>query len=246
MGAQGTAGHRPMDPRAGRVLSRSREIAHRLVPAYRRTVGPVVNRLFHLDLVEKTQNFSDVTWLGHPVWQNVLDLWTIQETIVAVRPNLLIETGTNRGGSALFYCHLLDLLGHGTVLSVDVTKQHQLEHPRATFLTGDSTGREVVERVQAAVNAAHGPVMVILDSDHSEGHVRKELDLYANFVTRDSYLIVQDSCIDVLPTARSQRPGPLPAIRRFLATHPEFEIDHQADSRFLISHHPCGWLRRVA
>ena len=227
-------------------MSRARDAAHRFVPAYRRTAGRVVNRLFHLDLVEKTQNFSDVTWLGNPVWQNVLDLWTIQETIAAVRPSLLIETGTNRGGSALFYSHLFELLGHGSVLSVDIAKQHQLEHPRATFVVGDSTGAEVLQEVTAAVEASDGPIMVILDSDHSEGHVQKELDHYANFVTRGSYLIVQDGCIDVLPTARSQRPGPLPAIRRFVAAHPDFVVDHHAESRFLITHHPHGWLRRVA
>jgi cephalosporin hydroxylase len=88
--------------------------------------------------------------------------------------------------------------------------------------------------------------MVILDSDHSQEHVARELDRYAAFVTPGSYLIVQDGCIDTLPTARSQRPGPLPAIEDFVARHAEFVIDAQAESRFLISHHPHGWLRRVA
>ena len=54
---------------------------------------------------------ESVRWMGQPIWQNVLDLWTIQETIVAVRPDLLIECGTNRGGSSLFFAHLFDLHG---------------------------------------------------------------------------------------------------------------------------------------
>ncbi len=82
-----------------------------LVPLYRKTVGRVVQRLFQLDLIERTGNFADVRWLGTPVWQNVLDLWTIQEAISTVRPALLIECGTNRGGSATFYANLFDLMG---------------------------------------------------------------------------------------------------------------------------------------
>src|SRR3954452_1566479 len=71
------------------------------------------NQAFFSELTAKTNNFGRMTWLGNPIWQNVLDLWTIQETIAEVRPSLLIETGTNRGGSSLFFAHLMDLLGQG-------------------------------------------------------------------------------------------------------------------------------------
>ena len=105
---------------------------------YRGTVGRLVNSLFHMDLIAKTGNFSDVTWLGYPVWQNVLDLWTIQEAFSEVEPALVVETGTNRGGSALFYAHLFDLMGAGEVVTVDVERLHDISHPRVTFLVGSS------------------------------------------------------------------------------------------------------------
>src|SRR5438132_10433130 len=72
-------------------------------------LASTIRSRFFRDLVRKTKNFGSVTWLGQPIWQNVLDLWTIQETIAEVRPRLLIETGTNRGGSSLFYANLFDL-----------------------------------------------------------------------------------------------------------------------------------------
>ena len=78
---------------------------------WERTGRRPVARLYQHDLIAKTGNFATTSWLGTPIWQNVLDLWTIQETIAELRPGLLIETGTNRGGSALFYAHLMDLLG---------------------------------------------------------------------------------------------------------------------------------------
>jgi cephalosporin hydroxylase len=217
----------------------------RLTPFYRRTVGRLVRRLFQLDLIEKTDNFSDVRWLGTPVWQSVLDLWTIQEAIAEIRPALLIECGTNRGGSASFYASLFDLLDHGRVLTIDISRLHELDHPRIEFVEGSSTDAAVVERAREAAAAADGPVMVILDSDHSEAHVAAELAVYADLVTPNSLLHVQDGVIDELFVFRHERPGPLRAIETFLAAHREFVWERERSERFLITHHPKGWLRRM-
>jgi cephalosporin hydroxylase len=175
----------------------------------------------------------------------VLDLWTIQETIWECRPALLIESGTNRGGSAYFYAQLFDLMGSGEVVTIDVTKLHELAHPRVTFLLGSSTSAEIVQQVAERVRRVQGAVMVILDSDHSRAHVQQELELYAPFVTPGSYMLVQDGVIDTLDRFRRGRPGPLPAIQDFLHRHPEFEVDLERTQRFLVTHHPFGWLRRT-
>jgi cephalosporin hydroxylase/lipopolysaccharide biosynthesis glycosyltransferase len=211
-----------------------------------RTGRRPVNRLFLGDLIAKTGNFATTSWLGVPIWQNVLDLWTIQETIAELRPALLIETGTNRGGSALFYAHIMDLLGTGRVITVDVERLHSLDHPRIEFLHGSSTDPVIAERVRAvAAEAAEaGPVMVILDADHNREHVARELELYAPLVTPGSLLLSQDGVIDQLTIFSDSRPGPLEANRAFLAAHPEFEHDRERNDRFLITQHPLGWLRR--
>jgi cephalosporin hydroxylase len=212
---------------------------------YNRVMGRGVRSLFFNDLIFHTNNFGDVKWLGHPIWQNVLDLWTIQETIAEIKPALLIETGTNRGGSSLFYAQLFDLLETPAhIVTIDVERLHQLTHPRITYLIGSSTSQQIVESCQKLVENATGPVMVILDSDHSEPHVRRELELYTPFVTPESYCLVQDGVIDRLRIFRSGRPGPLPAIQSFLRASPDFELDTRRTERFLITHHPAGWLKR--
>lgn len=211
-----------------------------------RLIGPTVNRLFLRNLILKTRNFGDVCWLGNPVWQNVLDLWTIQETISLVRPKLLIECGTNRGGSSLFFAHLFDLIGAGEVITVDVERLHELAHPRITYLIGSSTSEEIADVVRGRAAACTGPVMVILDSDHSRDHVRSELEIYAPLVTPGSYCLVQDGVIDVVSFFRNSRPGPLPAIEDFLRSTDRFELDAERCDRFLVTHHPQGWLRRKA
>jgi len=87
---------------------------------------------------------------------------------------------------------------------------------------------------------------VILDSDHTKAHVRRELELYAPFVTPGSYCLVQDGVIDTLPLYSRHRPGPLAALEEFIREHAEFEVDEERSSRFLVSHHPRGWLLRPA
>jgi cephalosporin hydroxylase len=209
-----------------------------------RATRTAVHRSFFRDLIQKTDNFGHLTWLGQPIWQNVLDLWVLQEAIAEIKPAVLLETGTNRGGSALFYAHLFDLIGKGRVVTVDVEKMHDLEHPRIDFLIGSSVGDEVSIAMREAAAEADGPVMVVLDSDHSEGHVTAELEVYAPLVTQGSLILVQDGVVDTLPAFAWGRPGPLPAIEKFLARNRSFYVDPRLDQRFLISHHPSGWLRR--
>lgn len=86
--------------------------------------------------------------------------------------------------------------------------------------------------------------MVIIDNDHSRNHVRHELECYAPLVTPGSYRLVQDGVIDILPILRAGRPGPLRAIEDFLKSNDAFEVDIERTERFLITHHPRGWLRR--
>lgn len=213
---------------------------------YERLISPIVSRLFIDQLIRKTGNFGRTTWLGYPIWQNVLDLWTIQETLAAVKPALLVECGTNRGGSARFYSHLFDLMGHGEILSMDVEKLHDLQLPRVQFLIGSSVADQIVATVRDRVRRAGGPVMVILDSDHSADHVAKELEIYSAFVTPGSYLLVQDGIIDTTGVFKGAgRPGPLSAIKQFLARHSEFTVDKERCERFMVTHHPLGWLKRI-
>jgi cephalosporin hydroxylase len=201
--------------------------------------------LYQYDLIFRTGNFATLSWAGVPIWQNILDLWTLQETIVEVRPDLVVEIGTHQGGSARFCADLMEVLGTGEVLTIDIEKLHELDHPRISFLYGDSVDPDIVSQVWNRVEGTPGPVMVILDGDHNRDHVSKELELYAPMVTPGSFLLSQDGIIDKLWIFRGARPGPLEANRDFLARHPEFELDEERTDRFGLSHHPLGWMRRI-
>lgn len=197
-------------------------------------------------LVRHTSNFEQVTWLGRPVWQNLADIWTVQETINELGVDFVIETGTNRGGSAFFMASVFDLLGRGHVVTVDVERLVEFTHPRIDFLTGSSTDPAIVAEVRRLVDqASPSQILVLLDSDHSADHVLRELRLYAEFVPVGGLLLCQDGSTDELRRFRSGRPGPLVAIRRFLEEDHRFTVDVDRSRKYLFHHSPSGWLRRT-
>jgi cephalosporin hydroxylase len=70
--------------------------------------------------------------------------------------------------------------------------------------------------------------------------------MYAPLVAVGGYLLVQDRVIDDMPMFyRHGERGPRGAIEDFRRTHPAFEVDHERCERFLITHSPLGWLKRV-
>lgn len=206
-----------------------------------------VRRLGLTALVWRTHNFGEVKWLGHPIWQNPMDAWLIQETIVEDDVDLVVECGTNRGGSAFYMASLFDLRERGRVVTIDIQELSGVDHPRVEFVLGSSVDAETVKRVKGRVGElAPQHTMLLLDSDHAGAHVLRELELYAELVPVGGHILVQDGCIDELRLMRHDRPGPLWAVHRFLERDPRFEIDRERSRRYLFSHSPSGWLRRVA
>jgi len=182
-------------------------------------------------------------WLGVPILKSPLDCWTYQEIIHEQRPDLIIETGTDRGGSALFLASMCDLVGNGRVISVDVRSAATVTHPRLTLLVGDSTSTTLLEQIRAARRDARS-CMVILDSDHHAPHVARELRAYREFVSAGSYMVVEDTNVNGHPVMPEHGPGPFEAVHEFVAEDHDFEIDRSRE-KFLMTFFPDGYLKRV-
>ena len=132
-------------------------------------------------------NFS---WLGRPLIQLPMDAMAIQELVWAVRPDLVIETGVAHGGSLVLSASMLELLGQGQVLGVDIEirphnrqaiEAHPLAH-RIALIEGSSIDPQVVRQVRQAAQGK-SRVLVLLDSNHTHAHVLAELEAYADLVT---------------------------------------------------------------
>ena len=206
-------------------------------------------------------NFS---WLGRPIIQYPQDIVAMQELIWSVQPDLIIETGIAHGGSLIFYASLLELNAacggprEAAVLGVDIDiRAHNRKaieaHPlckRISMIEGSSVAPEVVQQVQIAAQRKKR-VLVCLDSNHTHDHVLAELQAYAPLTSVGSYCVVFDTLIEDLPAElypdRPWGPGnnPRTAVREYLKSHPEFEIDKRVDHKLLISVAPDGYLKRV-
>ena len=198
-------------------------------------------------IIAKTDDVETVRWLGRPIWQYPLDAWVIQEMVVGLRPDLIVETGTCQGGSAFFFATICDLIGHGEVMSIDIAARGTIPHPRIQYIEGSSVEPTIVERVAQRIKELDAKaILIMLDSDHTERHVREELEAYAPLIPQGSYIYVQDGCIDKLACFRNGRPGPMVAVRSFLEQHPEFVRDTEVEFRYVMTAHPYGWLKRIA
>jgi len=183
-------------------------------------------------------------WFGHEMIKCPMDLWVYQELITETKPDWVIETGTFRGGSALYLASILSMLGHGNVVTIDpVDYEGRPEHPRITYLKGSSTDADVQDQLTELVG--NGKCLVILDSDHSQEHVSEELRCFARFVNEDGYLIVEDTNVNGHPVYRKHGPGPMEAVRDFLDEDIRFKSDDRME-RFLLTQNPRGYLRRQA
>ena len=195
------------------------------------------------DVLYLSDAWTEATWLGAQALKNPLDLWVYQEIMFETRPELVVETGTYRGGSAFFLASICDLLGAGEVVSIDIepVREDYPGHPRITYLGGrSSTDPAVVAEVRARAEGKR--TLVVLDSDHSQQHVEAELAEYTSLVHLGGYVIVEDSNIGQI--RKDLLPGPLEAIEAFLAGTDGFVIDRTRE-KFLITHNPSGYLLRV-
>jgi cephalosporin hydroxylase len=203
-----------------------------------------ITRMFHM-CYYNSRIWENTFWHGHQILKCPMDMWIYQELIWKIKPDYIIETGTFRGGSALYLAHLFDLQGQGEVITIDVMERpNRPEHDRIHYLIGSSSDAEIFSQVQSMIGE-NKKVMVVLDSDHSRDHVFKEMQLWHGMVSQDSYMIVEDSNVNGYPVRPDFGPGPMEAISDFLQTNNMFKIDISQE-KFLMTQNPRGYLKKIS
>lgn len=183
---------------------------------------------------------------------------------------MVIETGIAHGGSLIFYASILELIGKGDVLGIDIEiREHNRkaieEHPmykRIKMIEGSSVSDKVVAQVRKFAKGKE-KIIVCLDSNHTHEHVLAELEAYAPLTSKDSYCVVFDTVIEDLPDEMfPDRPwgrgnNPKTAVREYLrrlqsegrkavdGNALNFEIDKTIENKLLITVAPDGYLKRI-
>ena len=206
----------------------------------------------------KAQYSYNFSWMGRPIIQYPQDMIAMQELIWEIKPDLVIETGIAHGGSLIYYASLLELIGAGEVIGVDIDirphNRKEIEsHPmfrRIKMIQGSSIDAKVVDEI-AKYASGKKAIMVCLDSNHTHEHVLQELTMYSKLVTINSYIVVFDTIVEDLPDnylpgrAWGKSNNPMTAVNDFLKANPQFAVDRSIDSKLLVSVAPGGYLRRT-
>jgi cephalosporin hydroxylase len=210
--------------------------------------------MLHADKYKYTYNFS---WLGRPIIKFPNDIMALQEIIWDVKPDFIVETGIAHGGSIIFSASMLELIGSGEVIAVDIDirkhNRREIEnHPmykRITLIEGSSVDNEIVNKITERVKGKK--VLVCLDSLHTHEHVLKELKLYSKMVSVGSYIVCPDTFIEYFPRGYfNNRPwdvgnNPMTAVRLFLEENLDFGIDRDIDNKLMITEGFDGYLKRL-
>ena len=203
----------------------------------------IVDQFHSLYYCSPERTWNNTRWMGRRTMRCPLDLWVYQEILYEIKPDIVIETGTNEGGGVHFLASIMDVIGKGRVIGVDIEEvDNRAEHERISYLKGSSISSDIVKSISEMIDVGQ-VVLVILDSDHNMPHVLKEMEIYSAFVTKGSYMIVEDSNVNGHPIMPNWGPGPFEAIQRFLEENNSFEVDKNRE-KFYMSFNPNGYLKK--
>lgn len=199
---------------------------------------------------ENKRIWEQTKWLGVPMWKLPFDAFIVQELIYDIKPDLIIETGTGCGGSSVFYASIMELIGKGEILTIDIdgSKADFYSAPpkimeRIYPYNGSSTNEETIDVIDDVWDEEL-TTMVILDSWHSYEHVLHEMLLYRGYVSRGSYMIVEDTHVNGHPVEWEHGDGPYEAVQDFLEKIDNFVVDSLCE-KYKMTFNPSGYLRRV-
>lgn len=216
------------------------------------------------------QHLTD-SYAGVPMQKFPEDLRVYEHLLWASRVDTVIEIGTYRGGSALWFRDRLralrayrraELPAH--VVTIDIDQSG----PRIDLEAADPEFAREIDLVEADIADPGLPdridsmlrpgarCIVIEDSAHIAETTRAALEGFARFVRLGDFLVVEDGFVDIdelrlprhlIPPGVDLPRGVLTALDEWLAT-PEgarFEVRRDLEI-YGISSHPRGYLRRVS
>jgi cephalosporin hydroxylase len=191
------------------------------------------------------------------------DLRTYEHLLWETAADIVIEIGTQAGGSALWFRDRLITNRHygrvrrdPQVISVDVTHASARDElaradPRwsetITLVEGDVRDPATAEAVATLVHKG-SRCLVIEDSAHEHDTTLAALNGFARFVPPGGFFVVEDGCVDIeaLRLDPAWPRGVLPALHQWLDTPLGREFRVRRDLELYgVSCHPEGFLQRA-
>ena len=176
------------------------------------------------DVKSIEQGHHKLQYKNVPMIKCPFDYLIYQMLIFNLKPDLIIEIGTNQGGSSLYLADLLELSGNGelhTIDIVDIRHKGAKSHPRIKFFS------DGYQNYNLSLAMGFKKILIIEDGSHTYEDVKATLDKFKNVVTKDSYFIVEDGILDKLGWKRKYNGGPNKAIKEFIKKDNSYIIDRK-------------------
>jgi len=194
--------------------------------------------LTYKDLLRKYYpNRAAYFYKGIRIVKTPYDLWTYHEFLWKLRPKILIELGTERGASAMWFADQVREFG-GRVISLDMNpaKREVKDYPGVEFVCANISDPATVDLIRAKVDDES--VSIIHDANHET--VYEDFVLWNDLVSVGSYFVVEDTTKELLgeeSTAYSD-------VKKILQDFNNFEIDYTWN-RSIVTCCFAGFLKRI-
>lgn len=192
-----------------------------------------IKRFFHKEISYPLKGIykghHQITYRGVPCIKCPFDYVTYQMILDEVKPDLIIEIGTNKGGSALYLADLMDIMGKGQIHSIDIQDEAfdlARKHPRIKLFT------EGWQKYDLELAKNFETILVIEDSSHEYENTLQAIQKFAPLVSPSSYLIVEDGIIEAMGWSKSYGGGPVKAIKEFLKKNKDFQLIEKWENFF--------------
>lgn len=188
---------------------------------------------------------QQITYRGVKCIKCPFDYVLYQMIIDTVKPDLVIEIGTNEGGSTLYIADLLAIQGDGVIHSIDITDHCSPLVKNHPLITLYHDGWENYDLLNAS---SFDRILVIEDSSHHYQNTLDSIERFKVLVSLGSYLIVEDGIVNDLGWSDSFGGGPVKAIDEFLVNNPQFAIDKYWEDYFgkSATFNTKGFLKRIS
>lgn len=198
----------------------------------------------HFDTNSLEQGHHKLLYKDVPIIKCPFDYFIYQMILWEVKPDLIIEIGTNRGGSALYFADLLDIIGHGEIHTIDIEDMAYAEvkkHPRIKFF------KNGYQQYDLRNIEGFEKIIVIEDGSHAYEDVVDTISKFKNIVSVGSYFIVEDGILDKLGWKKKYNGGPNRAIKEIVKADDTFVIDRKWCDMFGINatFNTNGFLKKI-
>jgi len=186
-------------------------------------------------------------YFGIPTGKSPEDFWVYMEIIYELQPDIIIEIGNFMGGSTLALAHILDNIGKGRIIGLDINHNDVpltvKKHPRIRLITGDAC--ELFPTVRDLITTGE-KVLIIEDSSHTYKNTINVLRTYNSLVSKGSYFIVEDTIVNhgLDFPGEFLSGGPYEAVETFMKENDNFIIDRSRE-KFIITWNPRGYLKKI-